>query len=298
MGGTRYISGGSIGTGGGNTIDGTISIGTENESIDSLSLQIGMITGGENENGLNNITSTVGLDSGIENESILLSNNTGTEFILTGNENEIIDSVSFNLSPQNVGTVSKSILASSLINATKFTSSTATVINSGTINWVNPTNAQGDFDTVLTTFTVPPGTTGNSGNATLKCLGILLNTSATPIGFTKTNTSIVINHRWLFQVTLTAVDISGYTLELRDAVGVLISTISSRNINSPDATTQSTLLKETFNITSSVTDAQLSAGIQIWANCSINIASATNSTNYYYIDAIMLQATYTKTGIN
>lgn len=281
----------------GGAIDGTISAGTINEAISNIAFQISMAVGAENETGLNNVNALLTVSAGGLDELLTASNNNGSESINAGTENEAISNVSFVLAPQSAGSEAESMLTSSVIKANKFTTTATNTRNAGTVDWVNPTNAQGAFNDTLASFAVTAGVALTTGDATLKCTGMALTSSATPTDFTRTALNILIRHKWDLVITLPAVDTAITAIELHDSAGVFITALIIRGANNVD-NNQPTLLTESYNISAFVNDAQLAAGIQIWCWGKSSLSLATSGNMSWDVDAVMLEATYTRNGIN
>ncbi len=193
------------------------------------------------------------------------------------------------------GTESEAFAASAVADIDQFASGSTAIQNSGTPNWSNPANADGDFNGTEANH---PGLSGiqTASDATLRCP--LPSIGSTPSGFTRTAVKIAIRHRWDCTITLPVAGVTDvvYTIELRDNANALISTLKTRRASDGDAS-QATLITEIYDITGLVSEAQLAAGVKVDCHANVDYVPAANGNSSWDVDAIHLRAAYTKSGI-
>ncbi len=200
------------------------------------------------------------------------------------------------------GTETDSFTADATAQISQFTTATAQSPGVGSVTWQTITNAQGAINGTEASYSVSAGLTGSNERAILKCSGLIV--PATPSGFTRTKVEIVIVHRWDLVIQLPLVDTARYIAAVYDASSVVIPgqpvvggfLWHYNDDNGP--VSQSTLLQEVFDITSLVSDAQLTAGIQLWCEGTAVFATAAGGNMSIQIDAVHLRGTFTRTGIS
>lgn len=174
---------------------------------------------------------------------------------------------------------------------------TATATNNtdaGSTAWQNPANAQGPFNGTEASWSLSAGLALTTGTATLRCAG--LNLPTTPTGFTRTGIEVVIRHRWDLTITLPAVDTASQTVTLRDSGGALLGTIFTRNEDAADAT-RAALADDAYNVAALASEAQFTAGVQVWCQIAASLSLATSGNVSWQVDGVHLRATYTRSGL-
>ncbi len=182
--------------------------------------------------------------------------------------------------------------ASATASVNQFTTTATPAIISGSTTWSTPTNAQGDFNDTVSTFSVTSGVALTTADATLLCSGLVV--PATPSGFTRTKVEIVIRHRWELDIALRPVDSAQYVCTVLDStLTISLAVLFNRNSNQ----TQSTLIQEVFDITSSVTEAQLAEGVVCLPRGIASLSTPLSGDMSVNIDGVHLRATFVRTGI-
>lgn len=175
-------------------------------------------------------------------------------------------------------------LSSAVLVGTGYATAVSNVRNGGTVDWSNPTNAQGVANG---TFSVVSASGPKVADATLRCRSFSL---SAPPGFSRTKVEVVLTHSYDFNVTAPAT--ANGTMFLRDARGVITAPFSE----SSGALTNPT--PQTFDVTSSVSGISDLSSLDVWCTATAGITSILKGSMAWSVDAIYLRLTYTKTAIS
>lgn len=284
--GTGDVTVNFSGGGGGGAVDGTISVGTDTLTLGlsnaALGAQsVGIIT--ELMEFVAKLVETVGTLT----ESFAQTNDTGSGTMSTGTETDTLGLASANLAAQNTGTQSSSLAAGSSILGTEFAGTATAVNNGGTVDWVNPSNATGDFNGTEATITATAASATMNDQLKLNAYS----PPAAPSGFTRSKVEILVRHRW--DSTGAVLETCTFTVTLRDSGAAVLQTLQT--ITQATAS-RGALATDTFDVTAAVagqSDAQLAAD-EVWFNavCS-NLAIAQNGFAWQ-VDGAHMRITYTK----
>lgn len=237
-------------------------------------------------------TSSPSIAIGTETETDVVTTATGAGTTSIGTESE--DQAFSATQTRDLGSESEALSADATAVLSKFTTTATAVLNEGTTNWANPTNAQGAINGTEASLSFAP-VTETIDSATLICSGLIV--TSTPSGFTRTAAGIRIVHRWDLTLTGAIPDVidAFHTIDLYDSADVFIATLNQRTASGGGGT-QATLLTEDYDITSLVSDAQLSAGVKVYCSGDY-FFTAVNGNASWQVDAVHLRATYVRTGI-
>lgn len=273
-------------------VDGVISTGSDGESLSRVNATMSAQSlGSEGESA--RISNMAGIrPTGTDGEALTASG-VGSSSSSTGSEGESTPVVSTGAIPVSTGAAGASMLTNVSGTATGHTGSATAVINAGTTNWTNPTNAQGaENGTEAAITSAATATQSASHDATLRCSSFGL--GVTPTGWTRSAVHLIIRHRW--DLTVGALSTASIAVTLQNSTGSVLATPISRAQGSGD---QATLLIETFDVTAAVaalsdTDLQ---GCQVWCRAVCNLLIVTGGNASWQIDNVHLRVTYTRTGI-
>lgn len=289
MAGYRNKGGGS--SGGGGAVDGTISVGTFTGSISKVlgalaAQSVGILTASLAF--IANLLETIGTYT---LSAFSLNDDTGSGTRSVGTQTDSFPTTITNvLAAQSTGSETNSMAANSSIVATAWATTVSAVSNGGTVDWTNPTNAQGDINGTEAAIAVSAAS--GSMNDDLKATAFAI--APIPSGFTRTKVELLIRHRW--DSTGQPLETCSFVVTCRDGSDAILSTVQT--ITQATAS-RGALATDTFDVTAAVaalTDAQLQA-LRVWCEADATLLAVAQGNFSWNIDAIHYRITYTKSGI-
>lgn len=295
----RSRSSGPLGGGGTEIItppgdsDATVNTGTQTEFM-TPNMTTTLDNGVETES--MGFTPKPDVSTGTQTESFDDSDATGDGTRDTGTHTESHNGVFNVTSPVSIGSDTLSFQSDADAAVNQFTATGSNVLVSSSRNWSNPTNAEGDFDTVVADIT-HSGVSPTTASAYLLCDVPAIN--ATPSGFTRTGVELRIVHDWDLDISGAIVGVTDVTLALEvwDAANTtLLQTLFTRTASGL-GTDQGSLLTEDFTLT--VGDSDLTAGLSVRCHFFTTgvVSGSVNGSSDWRVDGVHLRTSYSRTGI-